>query len=65
MIEVLVIFLFAFVCYGVGFASGQRKGWIEAHVTVADECRKLGKFYVGKTVFTCTHIEEKPSKEVE
>ena len=34
-------------------------GWIVAHNVVANECRKLGKFYVGDTVFHCTKIEEK------
>lgn len=34
-------------------------GWINAHHTVADECRKLGAFYVGKRVFKCTEIETK------
>ena len=44
--------------YVLGFSSGHRKAWIEAHLTVADECRKLGKFYVGKEVFTCSEINE-------
>ncbi|HHE3654169.1 TPA: hypothetical protein ACPDWD_001486 [Pasteurella multocida] len=33
-------------------------GWIFAHNTIADECKKLGKFYVGKTVYECTAIKE-------
>lgn len=28
-------------------------GWGAAHGTVADECKKLGGFYVAKTVFEC------------
>jgi hypothetical protein len=27
--------------------------WTVAHKTIADECRKLGAFYVGETVFEC------------
>ena len=34
-------------------------GWITAHKTVADECEKLGSFYVGKKVFRCVLIEVK------
>ncbi len=40
-------------------AIGWFGGWVYAHYTVADECRKLGKFYVGKTVFECKAITEK------
>ncbi|VFT16532.1 Uncharacterised protein [Pseudomonas aeruginosa] len=32
----------------VFMAIGWFGGWIHAHYTVAEECRKLGKFYVGK-----------------
>jgi hypothetical protein len=28
-------------------------GWIAAHGTVAHECKKLGGFYVGETVYEC------------
>lgn len=28
-------------------------GWLFAHGTVAHECRKLGVFYVGNSVFEC------------
>lgn len=34
-------------------------GWTHAHITVAGECKKLGGFYVGKTTFKCTAMEEK------
>lgn len=34
-------------------------GWTEAHHVVATECERLGKFFVGKKVYTCTNIEEK------
>lgn len=32
-------------------------GWVHAHLTVATECRRLGSFCVGETVFRCTVIE--------
>jgi hypothetical protein len=28
-------------------------GWEAAHTTVAYECKQLGGFYVGKTVYEC------------
>jgi hypothetical protein len=28
-------------------------GWVAAHSTVAYECKQLGGFYVGKTVYEC------------
>ncbi len=28
-------------------------GWAAAHTTVAYECKQLGGFYVGKTVYEC------------
>lgn len=33
-------------------------GWIHAHLTVSRECKKLGAFYVGKTVYKCTAVEK-------
>ena len=41
-------------CIGLGFFIG----WLYAHSVIANECRKLGRFYVGKSVFNCT--ETKP-----
>ncbi len=35
-----------------------KAGWVNAHKTVAKECKRLGKFYVGKEVFQCTQVEE-------
>ena len=32
-------------------------GWYFAHSTVATECERLGKFYVGKNVYQCLKIE--------
>ena len=42
-----------------GGLIGYAWGWASAHYTVADECTKLGAFYVGKRVFKCTEIETK------
>ena len=33
-------------------------GWSYAHLVVATECKKLGGFYVGKTVFKCVEVKE-------
>lgn len=33
-------------------------GWYFAHSTVATECERLGKFFVGKTVYQCIKIEK-------
>jgi hypothetical protein len=49
--------------YLLGYGVGKNEGYIKARLDVAEECRRLGKFFVGKTVFTCTHIEDKPRKE--
>lgn len=45
------------VCVWVGY----QLGWRDAHVCVARECERLGKFFVGKTVYECTAIQSKPS----
>lgn len=45
----------AILCGLIGYLWG----WAQAHYTVADECTKLGAFYVGKRVFKCTEIETK------
>lgn len=41
----------------IGILIGYHIGWRHAHLTVAEECRRLGGFFVGKAVFTC---QEKP-----
>lgn len=43
----------------IGVFIGYLVGWWNAHNTVANECKRLGKFYVGKETFQCTKIEEK------
>jgi len=35
---------------------GHTIGWRTAHITVATECKRLGKFFVGETVYECTAI---------
>ena len=40
-------------------------GYQYAHYVVARECRLLGKFYVGDTVYECTAIVDKSEKSVE
>tara|TARA_R110000851_G_scaffold330547_1_gene503498 strand:- start:26 stop:184 length:159 start_codon:yes stop_codon:yes gene_type:complete len=42
----------------LGFLVGIYVGWVKAHLTVADECKRLGRFYVRKDVFECTEIKE-------
>lgn len=37
-------------------------GWYFAHTTVATECERLGKFYVGKQVYQCMKIEDVDAK---
>lgn len=38
-------------------------GWYFAHSTVATECERLGKFFVGKTVYQCIKIEKMKDDE--
>ncbi len=44
----IILIIIAFYC-----------GWLHAHSTIASECKKLGKFYVGDTVYHCTETEKK------
>jgi hypothetical protein len=46
----MTIFIIAVLAYYIGFHA--------AHHTIARECRKLGAFYVGKSVFKCTEVVE-------
>ena len=43
--SVIICLLFGWLC-----------GWLHAHKTVASECEKLGRFYVGETVYECKPI---------
>lgn len=40
-----------------GILIGWLCGWLHAHNTVAAECKKLGSFYVGNTIFKCTEVK--------
>ena len=42
----------------VPFLVGVARGWVSAHGTVAEECKRLGGFFVGKEVFKCVRISE-------
>lgn len=46
-----VILLCALIGYWIG--------WVHAHNTVADECERLGGFYVGKKIFKCEKVESR------
>lgn len=39
--------------------ASYRLGWESAHQTVATECQRLGKFYVGRKTYHCMVIEDK------
>ncbi|MDD2722197.1 MAG: hypothetical protein PHH47_12915 [Gallionella sp.] len=40
----------------VGFLIGRWVGWISAHQMVANECHKLGGFFVGDSIFKCVEV---------
>ena len=42
----------------VSLLVGYLYGWADAHHTVATECERLGKFYVGKTVYECKSVKK-------
>lgn len=49
----------------IGLVLGIWIGWIQAHNTIAKECRKLGWFYVGSSIFKCVEIaKDKNNSEV-
>ncbi len=33
-------------------------GWVSAHHVVAEECRRNGGFFVGKTTFKCSEVKK-------
>ena len=41
------------------FVLGVLIGWTWTHYTIASECKKLGKFYVGDEVFECRKVDGK------
>ena len=52
-------FITAIIFYIIGHSAG----WISAHSTVATECERLGRFYVGERVFECVKITEQPKEK--
>lgn len=42
----------------LAFLAGALWGWYQAHQTVASECRKLGGFYVGASIFKCVEVKD-------
>ena len=40
------------------FLIGCLAGWLWAHSTVATECERLGRFYVGTKTFECVKITD-------
>jgi len=40
-------------------------GWRAAHITLAEECTRVGKFFLGKTVYECTAIKNTDPKKVD
>jgi hypothetical protein len=38
-------------------------GWVAAHDEVAKECDKLGKFYIGDTVYECKAVSKKDGEK--
>lgn len=38
----------------VAALEGKSNGWKDAHIEVARECQRLGSFYVGDQIFTCS-----------
>jgi hypothetical protein len=41
----------------LGCCAGYVAGWVHAHITVIDECKRLGGFIVGERVYLCELIE--------
>ncbi|SDI53311.1 hypothetical protein SAMN05660652_03599 [Propionivibrio dicarboxylicus] len=44
------------LCIWAGYIAGYRR----ANVDNADECRRLGGFYVGKSIFRCVEVAQLP-----
>lgn len=51
MMTFILSMLFGLLCY--------RLGWESAHKTVADECERLGGFYVGDKIFKCFQVDDR------
>lgn len=46
----------------VFFLLGKSFGWRAAHLVIADECEKLGKFYVRDNIYECKKISKRGIK---
>lgn len=57
----LKILITGLVC----FLLGKSTGWRLAHLTVAEECEKLGRFYVGGKTYECQRIIVVTKTEIE
>ena len=44
----------------IGLLLGLMFGWNSAHHTIANECKKLGGFFIGREIFKCIKVEEQP-----
>jgi hypothetical protein len=44
-------------------AAGFLFGWICGHSKVAEECDRLGSFYVGSKVYQCSRVVSKKGSE--
>lgn len=53
----------SFLLFTVGVFIGIYFGWAFAHYAIAEECRRLGGFFVGKSVFTCVEEKEHEQKQ--
>jgi hypothetical protein len=49
----------------VVYLIGHRAGYVHAHIIVAKECERLGKFFVGTKVYTCSDITDTAQKKEE
>lgn len=55
------VIVVAIVCLCFGYHTGRKA----AHIEVALECKRLGGFFVGKTVFKCIEVIEPEKVEIE
>lgn len=49
----------------LSFFAGRYVGWIDAHIAVSNECKKLGRFYVGDVVYECSVIKTSEQTKTE
>ena len=46
----------------IGLILGHLNGWQTAHEMVAEECERLGRFFVRDKVFHCEAIKDKEAE---